>query len=128
MQLFRKLGKGISLVVIAAMLNLGGFGAAMGAMVGTDATVRADQVSRIQATLARDDVRQQLIALGVNPDDAATRVSRLSNTELASLDGQLQRLPAGGDALGVVLLVFLILLFTDIMGYTDIFPFVKHKN
>jgi hypothetical protein len=128
MQLFRKIGKGISLVVIAGMLNLAGVGAAMATMVGTGDSTRADQISRIQDTLARDDVRQQLIALGVSPDDAAARVSRLSSTELASLDGQLQQLPAGGDALSLVVLVLLVLLVTDIMGYTDVYPFVKHKK
>ena len=39
--------------------------------------------------------------------------------------GQVQDLPAGGDILGVAVLIFLVLLFTDIMGYTKVFPFVK---
>ena len=34
--------------------------------------------------------------------------------------------PAGGsDVLVVALIVFLVLLFTDIMGYTKIFPFTR---
>jgi hypothetical protein len=37
-------------------------------------------------------------------------------------------LPAGGDALGVALIVFLVLLFTDIMGYTKIFPFTRSSR
>ena len=45
---------------------------------------------------------------------------------------QIERLPAGGSAIGVIigaaLIVFLVLLATDILGYTDVFPFVKkHK-
>jgi hypothetical protein len=44
----------------------------------------------------------------------------------------MDKLPAGGDGLGILvgaaLIVFLVLLFTDIAGYTDVFPFVKHQN
>ena len=34
-------------------------------------------------------------------------------------------LPAGGDLLGAAVLIFLVLLFTDIMGYTKVFPFTR---
>jgi hypothetical protein len=35
-------------------------------------------------------------------------------------------LPAGGvDLLGAVLIVFLVLLLTDILGYTKVFPFTR---
>lgn len=128
MRHFGKTGRLVSLIVIAGMLNLGGLGAATAAMVATGDSTRVDRINRVQETLARDDIRRQLVDLGVSPDDAAARVSRLSNTELASLDGQLRQLPAGGDAVSLIVLVLLVLLFTDIMGYTDIFPFVKAKK
>ena len=34
-------------------------------------------------------------------------------------------LPAGGDLIGAALIVFLVLLATDIMGYTKVFPFTR---
>jgi hypothetical protein len=64
--------------------------------------------------------------MGVDPQAARERVAALSDAELQAVAGNVQTLPAGGDGiLGVAVLIFLVLLFTDIMGYTHIFPFVK---
>ncbi|WP_455220292.1 PA2779 family protein [Kaarinaea lacus] len=87
-------------------------------------TVQVEK-QRIYDLLARDDVRSQLIAMGVNPEDAVKRVDNMTDQEAQIFAQNMQELPAGGDVLGVLLIVFLVLLFTDIMGWTDIFPFVK---
>lgn len=98
-------------------------------MVGTGAVIDQQQAvverGRLLAALDREEVRQQLITLGVDPQAAQQRVASLSDEELRSVTGHMQELPAGGDILGVAVLIFLVLLFTDIMGYTDVFPFVK---
>ncbi|HEY5603356.1 MAG TPA: PA2779 family protein [Gammaproteobacteria bacterium] len=81
---------------------------------------------RIYQLLARDDVRSQLTAMGVNPDDAVKRVANLTDQEASLFADKMQELPAGGDSvLGLLVLIFLVLLLTDILGYTDVFPFVK---
>lgn len=102
---------------------------AQAAMVGTGEVVAAEQgaLDRAQllGALARDDVRAQLTALGVDPADAAARVASLSDEELQAMNARMNELPAGGDVLGVVVFLFLVLLVTDILGFTDIFPFVK---
>ena len=66
-----------------------------------------------------------LMELGVDEGIAKQRVAALSDAELNSLATQLDELPAGGDILGTAVFVFLVLLVTDILGFTDIFPFVK---
>jgi hypothetical protein len=82
--------------------------------------------SQIYSVLERDEVRTQLQALGVNPADVKARVAAMSDEEVAALAGQLEALPAGGaDVLGVLLTVFIILLITDILGFTKIFPFTR---
>jgi hypothetical protein len=87
------------------------------------AGVKRDEV---KAFLARAEVRAELEALGVERGAALARVDALSDEELAQLTGRLDQLPAGGsDVLTVALIVFLVLLFTDIMGYTKIFPFTR---
>lgn len=87
------------------------------------AGVTRDQV---KGFLARAEARVELEALGVEPSAALARVDALSDEEVAQLAGRLDQLPAGGtDALTVALIVFLVLLFTDIMGYTKIFPFTR---
>jgi hypothetical protein len=81
---------------------------------------------RVMALIERDDVRAQLAARGVSADEARARVAALSDAEAANLAAQIDALPAGGvSVLGVALIVFLVLLLTDILGYTKIFPFTK---
>lgn len=128
MNAFRKMSRTVSLVVITAFLGLGLHLPAQAAIVGTDATIHASQNSQAHDLLARQDVRDQLVQMGVNPDDALARINSMSEQEIAALNGKLNELPAGGDIVSTVALIFLVLLFTDIMGWTDIFPFVKGKK
>ena len=92
--------------------------------------VAGDERERVAAFLARDDVRAQMVALGVDPTEAAQRVAGLSDAEVARIAGHLEQLPAGQGAIGAVIgaavLIFLILLVTDLLGLTDVFPFVRN--
>ena len=102
---------------------------AQAAMLATqNALVSADK-ARIGAFLDRSDVREQLQARGVDAADAKARVAALSDEEAQQLAQRIDQLPAGGDAAGAIigaaLIVFLVLLLTDLLGYTHVFPFVK---
>jgi Family of unknown function (DUF6627) len=72
-----------------------------------------------------------LTRLGVDPKEAASRVASLSNEEIQQIAGRLDELPAGEGGIGFVvaaiLIIFLVLLITDLVGVTDVFPFVKHR-
>ena len=95
-------------------------------IVPTEAVHAGVKRDEVKAFLARAEVRAELEALGVERGAALARVDALSDEEVAALTGHLDQLPAGGsDVLTVALIVFLVLLFTDIMGYTKIFPFTK---
>jgi len=98
---------------------------ALAGIVGTDAVVAGVERERLAGLLDRSDVQTRLQALGVDPALARARVAALTDEEAARLTAEMDALPAGGDALGVALIVFLVLLFTDIMGYTKIFPFTR---
>lgn len=98
---------------------------ALAGIVGTDAVVAGVERERVAGLLDRSDVQARLQALGVDPALARARVAALTDEEAALLAAEMDALPAGGDALGVALIVFLVLLFTDIMGYTKIFPFTR---
>lgn len=98
---------------------------AFAGIVSTDTVIAGAERTRLAGMLERVDVQARLQALGVDPADARARVAALSDEEAARLSAELDQLPAGGDALGVILVVFLVLLFTDIMGYTKIFPFTR---
>ena len=99
-------------------------------MIGTAGAVEQARVEQqrdeLKRFLDRDEVRQQLEAWGVDPSDAKARVDRLSERELAQMSERMAELPAGGnEIIGALVFVFLVLLFTDILGFTDVFPFVK---
>ena len=99
---------------------------ALAGIVSTDAIVTGAERERLVVLLERSDVQARLKALGVDGAAAKARVAALSDVEAAQLAAQLDELPAGGvDVLGVALIVFLVLLFTDVMGYTKVFPFTR---
>lgn len=77
----------------------------------------------LRALFDRKDVRAQLQARGVDADAARARVDALTDNEVASINGKLDNLPAGGDIVGAVVFVFIVLLITDILGLTKVFPF-----
>ena len=99
------------------------------AMIGTDQVISDTQAQADRAhlmdMLSRADLADQLRSAGVDPDHLKGRVNSLTNDEVAMLNEQLDQLPAGGNIVGTAVFIFLVLLLTDILGYTDIFPFVK---
>lgn len=107
--------------------------AAKAALVPTDrvlSTAEGEETrDRLQAMLSRADVQAQLEAWGVDHREAQARVASLSDQELQTFSAHMEELPAGGSTLGTIavvsLIAFLVLLVTDIMGYTDIFPFTR---
>ncbi len=80
---------------------------------------------RVTAFLSRDDVRAELQAQGVSADDALARVHAMSDAEVAQLAHRVDQAPAGAGVVGVLFTVFLILLVTDILGFTKVFPFTR---
>ncbi|HEY8251638.1 MAG TPA: PA2779 family protein [Burkholderiales bacterium] len=90
------------------------------------ATSDALDRGRILTVLERADFQAQLQVYGVSPADVKARVAALTDDEAAELAARIDELPAGGvSILGVALIVFLVLLLTDILGYTKVFPFTK---
>jgi hypothetical protein len=98
---------------------------AAAAMVGTRAVLaqaeRTETVARVQSALERDSVRQQMVALGVDPSLAQERVASLTDEELRYLDGRLAELPAGAGIVEVIGIVFVVLLVLELVGVIDIF-------
>jgi hypothetical protein len=127
MNQFRRL---IASLLIVSLTGLGLPLPAHAGMIGTDSLAASGDRERIAGLLERAEVRAGLEAYGVSPADVKARVAAMSDQEVAQLAGQIDRLPAGGlsDAgavLLVALLVFLVLLATDILGFTKIFPFTR---
>jgi hypothetical protein len=111
-----------SLLVICIALPL----PSQAAMVGTDSALAGAQRAQVGRLLERADVQARLESYGVSAADVKARVAALSDEEAAALAARIDSLPAGGlDIITAAVVVFLILLLTDIMGVTHIFPFTK---
>jgi hypothetical protein len=86
----------------------------------------------INSFLDRSEVQNYLVAWGVSPEEAKARIDSLTDEEIENIASRIDRLPAGGDGLGTIvgaaLLIFIILLITDILGFTDVFSFVRSNK
>jgi hypothetical protein len=112
-------------LVCLAVLNLGSPLVAQAELIGTlqavEASTRAQDLATVNSALARDQVRTQFVALGVDPAQVETRVAALTDSELRALAGKVAEAPAGADALAVIGIVFLVLLILEAVGVIDIF-------
>lgn len=129
--------KTVALFLAALMLMISmPYQPVLASMISTEEMLDSERVHEareyVNHILAREDVEQQLMKQGVDPFEVQARIDSLSNTEIIKLAEQIENLPAGKGALGTVigaaLIVFIILLVTDILGYTNIFPFVTKKG
>ena len=129
--MFERLGQNrfIPKLLIITMIYLSGLSSVNAVMItGTDLVMQQqDQQARdrILQMLDRKEVKDALMERGVDPAMAAQRVASMTAEEVRIMNQKMDEMPAGGDILGVAVFVFLVLLFTDIMGWTDVFPFVK---
>lgn len=85
---------------------------------------------KVIAFMEGQEVQKKMISMGINPMEAIQRVASLSAKELRKLSLEIDKAPAGADGgvgtiVGAALLIFIILLITDILGYTNVFPFTK---
>jgi hypothetical protein len=108
-----------------ALLNLGSPLVAHAGLIGTlqavEAGTRAQDLAVVNAALAREQVRAQFVALGVDPAGVGSRVAALTDGELRTLADKVTEAPAGGDALAVIGIVFVVLLILEAVGVIDIF-------
>lgn len=82
--------------------------------------------AKINATFDRADVQAEMQKLGITPDEAKARVAALTDAETASIAQRVDSMPAGGDGIvGALVFIFVLLLVTDILGLTKVFPFTK---
>jgi hypothetical protein len=136
MEIIRKISKPTAIFLSFYMLLLVcPYQSAWATMIGTESIINVDRSQSprdyLNNLLAREDIQAALISKGIDPQEAKARIDSLSDTEVNDIVNKLDQLPAGGGALEIILiiafLVFAIFVFTDIAGYTDIFPFIKKK-
>lgn len=128
----------ITTFVASSLCFAGMMQSAQAALIGTEEVARSqaatvpasrsadDARALIDATLQRADVVTALRERGVDPAQAQARVDALSDAEILAVAERIDAAPAGAnDVLGTIVFIFLLLLITDILGFTKIFPFTR---
>lgn len=117
--------KAVVYALCLAVFNLGSPLVARAELVGTlqavESSTRTQDLATVSAALARQEVRDQMAALGVDAADIDARVARLTDSELRTLADRMGEMPAGGDALAVIGIVFVVLVILELVGVIDIF-------
>ncbi|WP_292438389.1 DUF6627 family protein [Methylophaga sp.] len=131
MNFFRRLGKVVPILSILALLSIH-TAPLQAAMVDNDQILANAQqeISKTQilSELDRQDVQDKLVAAGVNIDDAKQRIQQMNNQELAQIQQDFENMPAGSGIIGALLVVFVVLVVTDMLGATNVFGFVHDIN
>jgi outer membrane protein OmpA-like peptidoglycan-associated protein len=134
LEIIRKISKPAAIFLAFHMLILSGLCQSVSAaMISTESIINVDQGQNprdyLNRILARKEIQAALISQGIDPQKAQDRIDNLSDDEIGKLVHEMDQIHAGGGFLEafivIAFLIFLILLITDISGYTDVFPFVK---
>jgi cytochrome c1 len=120
-------------MAVVMFLNVGPLPVARAAMVSTEQVISEDAATedreRVMNFLGREDVRREMEALSIDPEEAAARAKALSDEEIAQITNKLDETAVGQDAVaaivGAVVLIFIILMITDLLCWTRVFPFTR---
>jgi len=128
----KSIQKYLSVILSVTLMSMS-FTSVQAAMISNDMLINrvqhSDAKTELLQTINRSDVKQQLLNMGVRQENIESRINLMTHEEVAQLNQQIAELPAGGsDVLGVLLIIFIIFVITDIIGATDIFPFIKPVN
>lgn len=121
--------RAVASTMIVCMTVIGMPLTAQASIVSTDEAITSVQASanrdKVETFLARADVRDAMVAQGLDADNASERVRAMSDAEVAQLADKVDHAPAGAGVLGIVFTIFIVLLVTDILGLTKVFPFTR---
>jgi hypothetical protein len=137
MKILRKKAKPVSVLMTLLLIMLTvPYQSVFAETIGTEQVINrvGGQKARnyLNQILVRKDVQSALKSNGIEPMEAKARIDSLSDAEVQKLYSHFKNLPAGGGDFGIIvgalLVVFIVLLVTDILGYTNVFTFVKHRS
>ncbi len=121
----------VAKLIIAFFVSLSLFSTTMFAGVISTKDVLHESSSNvtINGFLAKQEVQAKLAELGVSSETIQERIASLTDEEIAQINQKIDSMPAGGNAggavLGVLVFIFIVLLVTDILGFTKVFNFTR---
>ncbi|MDH5353748.1 MAG: PA2779 family protein [Gammaproteobacteria bacterium] len=117
---FKKLTVMSAIVLASLFIGL----PAQAGMLGTAEMLNMNSQSS-DISSQRAWIQQQLEVNGVDMEDAALRVASLSDQQVEQVHQRFEEMPAGAGALGAVVFIAVVLMVTDLVGYTDVYPFIR---
>ena len=126
----RLLKKIVAHSLITALMFVGIAQSSQAALISTEQVVTAAAAqqnrAKIAAAFQRADVQAELQKMGIGGEEAQARVAAMTDAEAASVAQRIDSLPAGGDGIvGAIIFIFVLLLVTDILGLTKVYPFTR---
>lgn len=113
---------------LACTILMLGLGQATADVYSSDQVISHQQFNydkqQVLSFVGNAQVQQKLIELGVSPADAQQRIANMTQQEINALNSQLNEMPAGG-IVGVVVTVLVVVAVLDLMGLTDVYPFIN---
>lgn len=127
MTLIRKTKTALACVLALQITAVGTMAQAQ--MITTDTAIEraAAQMDRssLMAELQKDEVRSEIIRLGVSPDEAEARLAALSDAEVKAMLTEIDEKRAGAGIAETIGTIFIILLITDLLCLTRLFNFTR---
>ena len=133
-----RFNRSIALVLSASLGYAGALQSAQAGLVGTAQVAEvqgmvsvdvaaAAQRAQVLSYLDRPEVVAGLTERGASADEARSRVAALTDAEVVQLAHTLDTAPAGADGgiVGAIVFIFVLLLVTDVLGLTKVFPFTR---
>lgn len=104
----------LCLMISFSLVEIPMINSAHAGMITTNAVVevmtRTQTEQKVVEFMSRGDVKEQMIKLGVSPEEATVRVAHLSDNELRKIAGEIDQSVAGGDVGGILVLVLIVVL------------------
>ncbi len=98
-------------------------------MIGTSTAIERQAAianrTFLMGEIQKDEIRREIIALGVDPAEAEARLAALSDAEIARMAAEMDDDMAGAGVVGTLGMIFIILLVTDLLCLTHLFNFTR---
>ena len=119
MKSIKKVRKPTSIILVILFLMVPVFQKTVSAaMIGTEIMLvqdrNADTRVYLRDLLSRNDIKRELVLLGIDPDEARARIESLTDEELATITSSLADFPAGGDGTGFAVILFMVIMLVAI--------------
>jgi hypothetical protein len=84
-------------------------------VIGTDeavanASLRTQNIAKIQTALERQEIAARLSDYGLTPDEVSARLDKLSDQQVTEIAAQVDKINAGGDAGGLLITILVVVL------------------